>query len=190
MLACRRTSVGPFGWRSTGGGAIAAIVVIALAASGCSGGSGKSVAVAATTTTTAPVGARGGQAFIQCMNSHGVPITSARGLRGGSTSTTLPAGVTSAQFQQALQACRSQLPTGGGNFQNNPAFAAYRNCLQLHGVTLPPPGSSTSSSVPGGGQGFGGLDRTNPTVQAALQACAALRPAGGPGGSTTTTPAA
>jgi hypothetical protein len=174
-------------------GVMAAIVVIALAASGCSGGSGKSVAVSATTSTTAtPAGARGGQAFVQCMKSHGVTITNARGFRGGSTSTTLPAGVTSAQFQQAMQACRSLLPTGGGggNFLNNPAFAAYRNCLQLHGVTLPQPGSSTSSSVPGAGGGLGGLDRTNPTVAAALQACAALRPAGGPGGSTTTTPAA
>ena len=180
MVASSRTAV-----------AMAAIAVIALAASGCSGGSAKSVAVSATTSTTAaPAGARGGQAFTQCMKSHGVTITGVRGLRGGSTSTTLPAGVTAAQFQQALQACRGQLPAGGGNFQNSPAFAAYRNCLTLHGVTLPQPGSSTSSSVPGGGGGFGGLDRTNPTVQAALQACAALRPAGGPGGSTTTTPAA
>jgi hypothetical protein len=180
MLASRRTGV-----------VTAAIAVIALAASGCSGGSGKSVAVSATTTTTAAgAGSRGGQAFVQCMKSHGVTVSGARGLRNGSTSTTLPPGVSSAQFQQALQACRSAVPAGGGNFQNNPAFAAYRNCLSLHGVTVPQPGSPTSSSVPGGGQGFGGLDRTNPTVQAALQACAALRPAGGPGGSTTTTPAA
>jgi hypothetical protein len=92
---------------------------------------------------------------------------------GPTTSFTLPPAVTQQQMQSALQACRSLLPAGGRNFQNNPAFAAYRNCLQLHGVTT------------GTGGGLG-LDRTNPTVQAAMQACAALRPA--PSSSTSTPP--
>jgi hypothetical protein len=74
-------------------------------------------------------------------------------------------------MQTALQACRTLLPAGGRNFQNNPAFAAYRNCLKLHGVT----------TGTGGGQG---LDRTNATVQAAIRACGALRPA--PSSSTST----
>ena len=107
------------------------------------------------------------------------------------TPTTLPAGVTEPQFQQAMQACRSQLPTGGQNFQNSPAFAAYRNCLTLHGVTLPQPsagGQSTSSTAPGGGPGgLGGLNRADPAVQAAIAACAPLRPSGGAGASTTST---
>jgi hypothetical protein len=173
-------------WRLAG----LVILVVALGASGCSGGSSKSVSATATTTTSTTPGARSSQPFLQCMQSHGVNITNVRGLRGGTTPSTLPAGVTPAQFQQALQACRSLLPAGG-NFQNNPAFAAYRNCLTLHGVTLQrrgpgTTGPSTSSGAPGGGQGLGGLDLTNPTVQAAVQACAALRPSGGPGGSTTT----
>jgi hypothetical protein len=173
-----------------GAAALAALGVILAA---CGGGSKTTAtASAAQSTTTAPAnGSRTAQrqAFNQCMKSHGINTTNLprRGLAGGggeasngassstgpTTSFTLPPGVTQQQMQSALQACRSLLPNGGRNFQNNPAFAAYRNCLQLHGVTP--------------GTGFGqGLDRTNPTVQAAMQACAALRPA--PSSSTSTPP--
>lgn len=209
MLSWWPSAVSAFGRRSTERGAprrrlparSVAILVAALAATACSGGSSKSVAVSATTTSSTTPGTPSSQAFTQCMQSHGVTITNLRGLRGGATPSSLPAGVTAPQFQQAFQACRSQLPTGGAGgqgFLNNPQFAAYRNCLKLHGVTLPQPGQggggaggqSTSSTVagagPGGGQGLGNLDRNNPAVAAALQACVALRPSGGPGGSTTT----
>jgi hypothetical protein len=158
------------------------------------GGSSKTTAKtsAGQPTTTAPAnGNRSAQrqAFNQCMQSHGVSTANlprrgfgagggetgngASSSTGPTTSFTLPSGVTQQQMQSALQACRSLLPTGGRNFQNNPAFAAYRNCLQLHGVTV----------GTGGGQG---LDRTNPTVRSAMQACAALRPA--PSSSTSTAP--
>ena len=67
---------------------------------------------------------------------------------------------------------------GAGGF-NSAAFAAYRNCLKLHGVTLPTPGAkptagSTTSTT---------TAQSNSTFQAAEQACAALRPTA----STTTT---
>jgi len=141
------------------------------------------------------------------MTSHGIPASALQGRNrpatggtGGSTPTTggtrptpsLPAGVTQAQYQAAQQACRSQLPTGGfGGFggANSAQLAAYRNCLQLHGVTLPtggaaggqPPASnqtstSAGSTTPPAG-GFGGLNTSDPAVQAALTACASLRPA-------------
>lgn len=124
---------------------------------------------------------------------------------GGGTPPSLPDGVTQAQLRTALQACRSLLPAGSGlgrgNRLNSPAEAAYRNCLQVHGVTLPTPGSrtstttaagsSTTSTAPSstaagnGGPGIGGgLDTSDPAVKAALAACAPLRPA--PGGATTT----
>jgi hypothetical protein len=170
---------------------VAALASLGVILAACGGGS-KTTATASPgqSTTTAPAnGNRTAQrqAFNQCMQSHGVNASNLRprdfGGGGGGTSTTtggsgptssftLPPGVTQQHLQSALQACRSLLPSGGRNFQNNPAFAAYRNCLQLHGVTA---GS-------GGGQG---LDRTNPTVQAAMQACAALRPASS---SSTSTP--
>jgi hypothetical protein len=165
-----------------------------------------------TTTTTVA----GQAAFVSCMERQGIPASAATrlggrpggaGPAGGSvpsgsapgTPPSLPAGVTQAQLRTALRACRGLLPpgagSGGGIRANSPAAAAYRNCLQLHGVTLPPPGSRTSTTTAAGstttggagngGRGIGGLDTSNPTVQAALAACAPLRPA--PGATTTTT---
>src|SRR5581483_11188343 len=96
-------------------------------------------------------------------------------------------------------ACRSDLPAGsvGGGFGraglNSPQFAAYRNCLEVHGVTLPTTPSTTTGSgtSPAGGFGAGGFAslRNNPAYQAAAKACAPLLPAG-PGPTTTTTPTA
>lgn len=70
-------------------------------------------------------------------------------------------------------------------------MTAYRDCLSQHGVDLPsfPPRGSLPSVRPsgrpsghpsGGFRGFGGFGRSgasaDPKTQAALQACAALRP--------------
>ncbi|GAB2694262.1 hypothetical protein GCM10010442_09800 [Kitasatospora kifunensis] len=66
-------------------------------------------------------------------------------------------------------------------------MAAYASCLQQHGVTMPtgrPSGhpSGAPSGAPGGfgGGGFGG-GSPDPARQAAMQACASLRPQGGQG---------
>jgi hypothetical protein len=182
-----------------------------------------------TGSTAAATGAASFAAYTQCMTSHGIPasaLTQGRtrpttGGTGGSTPSTggapggtrptpsLPAGVTQAQYQAAQQACRSDLPAGGfGGFggANSAQLAAYRNCLQLHGVTLPaaggggagggqPPASgqtpptTTAGSAPRAG-GFGGLNTSDPTVKAALTACAALRPTPTQGSTTTSTTAA
>lgn len=126
----------------------------------------------------------------------GVPATGAAAAAGGSNGSTprsfptpsLPTGVTQQQFQSALQACRVDLPAGGGfggAFANTAQAAAYRNCLKLNGVTLPsPPGSGTAGSAQSTPPVT--IDRTSPTYQAALKACAALRP-NRSGASTTTT---
>jgi hypothetical protein len=96
------------------------------------------------------------------------------------------------QYQAAYSTCRADLPTGGfgggGAAVNSPAFAAYRNCLAIHGVTLPstPPSSSGSTGTPGSGADFGSL-ANNPNFRAAQQACAALAPTRS---TTTTVPAA
>lgn len=60
-------------------------------------------------------------------------------------------------------------------------FAAYADCLRQHGVTLPSrsPGAVRPSGTANRGGGFGGNFAQNPQMQAAAQACAALRPAGG-----------
>jgi hypothetical protein len=167
-----------------------------------------------TTTTVAGRGARQA-AFRQCMQSHGVtlPAGSAVGFGGrpgtggaggtgdttGSTrsvpTTTIPAGVTSQQWEAALAACNSQLPARG-NLQNNPQFQLYYNCLQTylmtHGGTTLPPLSQGGAGIFGGGGAGGGAGNggststTDPTLQAARDHCAALRPAAGAGSTTTT----
>jgi hypothetical protein len=95
-----------------------------------------------------------------------------------------PGGFDSAKFQKASAACAKLRPAGTrgfgggfgrGNTQNNAAFAAYRNCLTLHGVKI--------TALRQGGAA--------PTakVQKAMTACASLRPQRqAPPASTTTAP--
>jgi hypothetical protein len=76
-------------------------------------------------------------------------------------------------------------------------YSAYTACLTQHGVTLPSrgafgagrrthaAGSFTPGARPSGGAGgFGGFGgaSANPTMAAAIQACASDRPTGGAGG--------
>jgi hypothetical protein len=87
-----------------------------------------------------------------------------------------PAGVDQATWDKAMQACASVRPSGGaGGGANNSALVAYRNCLTEHGVTLPSGGPRG-----GAGGGLAGLNTADPTVAAAVTACAPLRPSGGP----------
>ncbi|HTJ72758.1 MAG TPA: hypothetical protein VL551_34785 [Actinospica sp.] len=78
----------------------------------------------------------------------------------------------------------------------NAAYTAYASCLSQHGVKLPSgaagfggrrshsPGASFSPrAVRSGGYpvGVGGFASANPTMSAAMQACASLRPTGAAG---------
>jgi hypothetical protein len=76
-----------------------------------------------------------------------------------------PAGVDDATWQKAQSACASLRPSGGpGGFRgggDNGANAAYRNCLQNHGVTL--------------GQGTA-LNTADPATAKAIETCKVLRP--------------
>jgi hypothetical protein len=92
-----------------------------------------------------------------------------------------PPGVDPTAYQNALNACRSLLPTGGGNgAQFRTAFAAYVNCLRNHGVTTGDPSQPQSA--------LANVDRNSPAFQAANQQCRALLPQRGT--TTTSTPAA
>jgi hypothetical protein len=85
-----------------------------------------------------------------------------------------PAGVDQATWDSAQQACASTRPSfgpGGGAGRDNGAAAAYLNCLRDHGMS-----AST---------GPGRLNSADPAVAAAIQACAPLRPTGGPAPSST-----
>jgi hypothetical protein len=159
----------------------------------CSSGSANAASSKSTSTTTK--GAASFTAYENCLKSHGVNFTGGGGFPGGgggtggppsssSTRPTIPASERAA-FTKAESACASLRPKfGGGGGGSTAAFDAYRNCLKLHGVTLPTgrgaggfPGSGTSTPT-----------TTTPKEKAAETACASLRPKGGfPGRTTTTT---
>ncbi|MGI8492157.1 MAG: hypothetical protein ACR2NJ_05285 [Acidimicrobiales bacterium] len=186
--------------------AVAPAVVAAVVLSGCGGSSTKTSATPTSGPTTTLAGSAARAAYVQCMTNHGIPASALRFGRGGgglggppggggagsgapgtgapgtdsgssvppsTTARTLPPGVTQSQFDSAQATCRPLLPQG---FANSPAAAAYRNCLTVHGVT--------ATTIAGGPSPT--LNRNDPTVAAALQACAPLRP----GRSTTSSTAA
>jgi hypothetical protein len=190
-----------FPWRATKRGAMVILPLVALATLlGACGGSSKSAATASPTTTTPSRSGAASAAFAkytQCLESHGVPASTASSLFGGrrsgsgsSTSTpsgSAPAGgftrpTIPAQYQAAFTACASDRPSfggfGGGGF-NSTALTNYRNCLEVHGVKLPTPPTTTPGETRptgGSGNGFGSVLGT-PAGKAAAQACASLLPA-------------
>lgn len=134
-------------------------------------------------------------AYTKCLSQHGVTLPNFKGRRpsggggpeGGFTpgsggtpgSGSFPgrgAGgfANNPKYAAAEKACASLRPKGGGfdfggHGANSAAFAAYTNCLKLHGVTV-------TDGVP---------DRSSSAFAAASAACAALRPT--PGSTTSTT---
>jgi hypothetical protein len=162
---------------------------------------------AAATTTATGGGAGANAAFAKyqsCMKQHGVtfrgfgdrapgaggagsaPPSTPPGTTGGSGGGAPPQGFDNATFQKAQKACaslrpkgfRGRRPGGFGGGQNDPAFAAYRNCLTIHGVKLTDLRPGNAGATP------------SAKVRKALTSCASLRPArGAPSTSTTTTPA-
>ncbi len=188
------------------GGLRTATVLSLIAGAGlllaaCSGGS--SASGSTTTSTTAAGGAASFQAYLTCLRSHGANFPTGGGGGGGTPGSFTPGSSTPggtrpsipaserSTFEKAASACASLRPKGGtfpggGGGGQSTAFAAYRNCLKLHGFTLP--------SGAGGGGFFGGgsstTSTTTPTEKAAEAACATLKPKGGFGrfpGATTTT---
>lgn len=105
------------------------------------------------------------------------------------------AAIASAMVVGLLAACGG---SGGGGLANaapsggQAAFQAYADCLRQHGVNLPTgrPSGRPSGVRPSGGRGFGGgffgteappgVDQS--TWDAAMQACAGVRPSFGRGG--------
>ena len=97
----------------------------------------------------------------------------------------------------------SSTPVAAASGTGNGAYSAYTQCLSEHGVTLPSRGAGgfgggrrshspgagfTPGARPsggyggfGGGGGYGGYASANPTMAAAVQACASVRPSGAAG---------
>ena len=113
------------------------------------------------------------------------------------------AALTAALLLAGCGADDTPAPGGDGVGGRDAGFAAYRECLAQHGVTLPtadpsrgprPSGGVRPSGGPGGpggpgGSGFpgGGMQRPagvdDATWQQAQQACASVQPTGRPGAS-------
>jgi hypothetical protein len=117
----------------------------------------------------------------------GTPPAAPTGTNGGTSTTQRPAGSQggNAKFAKAQAACAKLRPAGmraggfggpgGGTNANSAAFAAYRNCLTLHGVK--------ASALR-----FGGGATPTAATKKAMTACASLRPAqSAPGGTAPTT---
>lgn len=90
---------------------------------------------------------------------------------GGFFGSTAPSGVSQETWDKARQACASLQPSfnGQNGGRDNGAFAAYRNCLGDHGVTV-------------NGQGQQ-MNTADPKTAAALKACEPLRPTARPSAS-------
>ena len=167
--------------------ALSLVFTLALTAS-TSGASG-----AATLRTAATQGAKhkalsakSFSAFQACLSKHGLKLPGRGGSKGGPpagfSGGTPPSSGGSGGFggnskaQAALKQCAKFQPKGGfpggAGGSSSTAFAAYSNCMKLHGVTVPSvnPGSSTSTPST--------VDTSSPTYQAAQAACKALLPTG------------
>jgi hypothetical protein len=184
----------------------AAITVVGLASAlaACGGGSKTPGSTSPTATTKASL-----SAYTACLKQHGLSFAAGGGFpgagggapgAGGGTPPSLPPGGSSgnagtgfpvggnSKFQQAFKACASLQPKGSAGFRggfpgsrgvNSTAFAAYRNCLKLHGVAL------ASGFGPRGASGASGT-LNSAKGKAALTACASLRPSGPTGASGST----
>ncbi len=149
---------------------------------------GSSSATTKSTSTAASGGANpkaSFAAFAACMQHHGVRFGggffggggfSAGGGFPSGGSFSAGQGFHSSAFQKAASACASLRPKGGfGGGQakgfSSAGFSAYRNCLKIHGVTLPGRSSSASNSTPPGG-----FNPNSSAVKKAVAACASLKP--------------
>jgi hypothetical protein len=212
--------------RPIGGAAVFLAFALALAACGGGTKTVSSATTTTPTTTAAGSRTARLAAYESCLKSHlpaGVTLPAGGGFGGGfggggrrgtgtSTTTgtgstvssvprtfpttTLPAGVTAAQWQAAQKDCASDLPTGGagGGFANNAQFATYYNCLNLYlaannETTLPPLTSGGAAALFGGRGAPGATGATSTTISPSLAAaeahCAGARPTF-PGTSSTT----
>jgi hypothetical protein len=91
---------------------------------------------------------------------------------GGFLGSTPPSGVSQETWDKARQACAALEPSfnaQGRRGGDNGAFAAYRNCLSDHGVTVNGPGQQ--------------MNTADPKTAAALKACEPLRPTARPSAS-------
>ena len=165
------------------------LLILGLAASGVFvAACGTSGSATTSTSQGSSTGTNTAAAFQSCLAKHGVTLpkraNGSGGPPGGFNGTPPSGGVPpsgadgfggNSKFQKAIQACASLRPKGarGPNGAASTAFAAFRNCMKLHGVTVGAFGPGTSGTTQTT------VDTTSAAYQAAATACQALLPAGG-----------
>ncbi len=162
-----------------------AAALLAAALSACGGGDSSATAASSSADRQA---AR--LKFTKCMRDHGVslpdnPQPGAGGGGGGRRAAIQQAG--QARFQAAAKACAKYRAQAFGNltpqqrqaFQD--AFVKFSACMRQHGVDVPTP-NFNGGGPPADGQQRRRLDRSDPTVQAAMKACGDKLPRRGRGG--------
>jgi hypothetical protein len=155
-------------------GVAAAVATAVLLATGCGG---EAPAAGAAPAQSAGVGGQD-TAYAECLQKNGVSAPSARPsgdpsarprpTDGSSGGPGAGRGGMSPDRQKAMQACASLRPTNGsgskGGGFNNSAMQAFRTCMKDNGAELPQ------------GAGAQGLDKSDPKIAKALEACGSLRP--------------
>ena len=177
-----------------------AVIGLALAAAACGGGPPKAgVASLGTTTTAVPAtaAANGGRSangaveLARCMRSHGVlsfpdpaSLGTSSAIRAWKTQVheSVASLASSPKFQAAQRACAKYWgpPTTSPpqvSPQEMQKLLAVSRCMRAHGVpSFPDPNPTTGElSAPAG------IDKSSPTVLAALRACSSLGRAAGLG---------
>lgn len=199
FLATRRLK-----WRSRRISVIGIVTLVGVAPLILAACGSSSAAPSTTSSTSSGKSSKPSQAaYTACLKQHGVTLPNFSGGSGGPpTGGETPPSFGSGgpapggggfgnnpKFQKAASACKSLRPSGGfGGFGgsggvNSTVFAAYSNCLKLHGVTLPTGGASTGGA---GSTPPSTIDQSSPTVKAALAACASLQPSASSSTTTTT----
>lgn len=187
-------------------GGVAVLAVAPLVLASC-GGDANATGPAEGATAQGSGQATGGDfdAFRQCLADNGVempamPDAGGQAGQGGAP----PSMPDQAAMDKAMQACADVAPGGGpggpgagfGGGSGGSGMQAYAQCLTDHGVTMPTPGQGSpppsaspqdgagpTGQPPAGGAPMG-LDTSDPTVAAAVAACADLAPSppsGAPG---------
>jgi hypothetical protein len=192
----RAERVGVFGRRAR---SAAAVLLAAVSLGGCgSGGDHQSGAAPSAAPSSGEDRRVTFAAYRQCLEEHGMPTPTARPDGGAPRATRTPGEprptrdpnqprptrdpAQAALFDAARQACASLRPAGGlrpGGLQSE-ARLGFGRCMREHGVELPrptaPPPGIEPSGEPTAARGgmLAGLDRNDPKVSAALDACREL----------------
>jgi len=152
-------------------------VVLAACGGGAATSSSTTTPKTTTSTSTPTKSSSSNAAFTTCLKQHGV---SGSGFGSGKRPTAGTGGGTapSSKTLAAIQACASLRPKGsgfgggfgGGSGASATALAAFKNCMTLHGVTLP---KRTAGSAPATNSTL----TSTPTYKKAYAACSSLLPA-------------